>query len=178
MSEGIYSNIDEFSTIESDCDFEAAAARVPLPGSATMLNRSSLDSFDETIHMRDDITKKSKRISRNMEKIKKRLSRNAERIKKRLSRKDSTGLYDLATKKISDPALKRRPPPPLPSDSSRAVRTCKCVAITSFLLGLLSAAGLLAYFMYGPEILCFFGLSGCKGNTYLTKPKMKIKFIT
>ena len=173
MSDGIYSNVDEFSTIETEYDFEAAAARAPLQGSATMLNRSSFDSFDEAVHMRDDSkTKNSKRISRNMEKMKNRLSRNAERIKKRLSRKDSTGLYDLATRKISNTSLKRPPPPPPPSESSRGMRTCKCIAITSFLLGLLSAAGLLAYFMYGQEIMCFLGLSGCKGIK-ITKHEME-----
>ena len=157
MSEGIYSNVDEFSTIESDNDFDAAAARAPPPNFATVLNRSSLDSFEETVQMRDEQKKNSNKISKNMEKIKNRMSRNAERIKKRMSRKDSNGLYDLAsrrfTKRMSSNDLSsKRPPPPIPtSESSRAVRTCKCIAITTFILGLLSAAGIVAYFMYGSE---------------------------
>ena len=143
IADGIYSNADVFSTNDSVYQNEAAVPRVPQPDAATSLQRYSLDSFDETENTIDE-----------------------ENEKKRFNR-DSTELHDISTKNISNPSPKRPSPrpPSTPSNSSRSVCTCKCTAITIFvLLGLLTAAGLLVYYIYGQEkIICLFGLSACKG---------------
>ena len=143
MSDGIYSNVDVFSTNESVYENAATIPRAPQPDAATFVKRYSLDSFvDETENTSD------------------------EESKKKSSNRDSNEMHEVSTQMISPPSPKRPSPrpPSTTSNSSSSVCTCKCTAITFFIfLGLMTAAGLLVYFLYGEIILCFFGLSGCKG---------------
>ena len=143
IADGIYSNADVFSTNDSVYKNEAVVPSFPQPDTATPLKRYSLDSFDEIENTPDE-----------------------ENDKKRLNR-ESTELQDISTKNISTSSPKRPSPrpPSTPANASRAVCTCKCTLITIFvLLGLLTASGFLVYYIYGQEtIMCFFGLSDCKG---------------
>ena len=156
--------VPDFSTIESDYDFEAAANRYD----PSELNNAYPDG-GMSLRVKNEKKDRSKNGTISAHKNKIRLTKptfndpagKIKQMKNRLSKRYSDN-YDIPNLAY-DVSSKGAPPSP-PSNSPRSLLVCKCVVIAIFLFGLISAAGFVAYYMYGLEIMCFLRVSKCKGN--------------
>ena len=196
----IYGNLDEFTNIYSDEDFEAAAARIDLPALPPKpQKRVSPKPQKRASWISNRISSGFQGMSMNIKKetgnAKPKHKRNKPKQKvARKERKETIELTSPANK--ADPpnppslnsansnTLNRAPEPIIPKQNipkstktpvttkNKSNFSSKCLIILFVVLICISGGGVVAYFKYGKEIMCFIGFGECLGmldeiNSYL-----------
>lgn len=181
----IYGNLEEFTNIYSDEDFEAAAARIDLPAlppkpqkRASLKRKKQVSPKPQkrTSWISNRISSGFQGMSMSMknETRNDKFTNKRKKPKQKVVRKEHKEYIELPS-----PAHKADPPNP-PSLNSKSSKTLnqapepmipnslsKCLITSFVVLLLISGAGVVVYFRYGREIMCFIGYGECRGISYL-----------
>ena len=160
----LYGNLEDFTNIYSDEDFEAAAARIDLPALPPKPQKRASWFQAKSLKIKNETTKEIQPDK--YKKPKKKVVR---------KKKEASSLPSPAEKSIPLNPSSPNPSssnPPLPKRTSskaqpvkikRSRTSIKCLFILFVILSLLAGAGVFAYFQYGELILCFIGYGACSG---------------
>ena len=161
----IYGNLEDFTNIYSDEDFEAAAARIDVPAlppkpqkrASWFQAKTSRNKNETTKHIQNDRCKKpKKKVTRK----KKEAPSLPSPVEKPIPLNPSS-----PNPSSSNPPLpKRTSSKAQPAKANRSRTSIICLFIVFFIFLLLAGAGVVAYFQYGEQILCFIGYGTCSGK--------------
>ena len=180
----IYGNLEEFTNIYSDEDFEAAAARIDLPvlppkpqqraspkpkkqvspklgkRASWISNRISSGFQGMSMSMKNETRndKSSNKRKKPKQKVVRKEQKESIELISPAHKADSPNPPSLNP--TSSKTLNRAPEPMIPNSLG------KCLLISFVVLLLISGAGVVVYFRYGREIMCFIGYGDCRGMLY------------